>query len=78
MESGTTPSAQEKFAREYITGTQIRETLNISRTTVSNAIVRGDLPKPFYVTCTFYLWDRNDVEPYIKRWKERQTPYAQR
>lgn len=78
MEPNIVIQAQEKFNRDYITSAQISDILDVSRSTIRNAIARGDLPRPFYVTCNFYLWDRNNVEPYIKRWKERQTPYAQR
>jgi len=66
------PNLQQKFNDEYITSSEIIETLEISRAAFLYARVRGKMPEaPIVVNRgRLLIWLRSDVESLIKSWKQ--------
>ena len=60
---------QQQFDNIYITSTSISIRLGLSRVTIMRARKTGKLPGSIEVTGNVFLWERNTVEPYLKRWE---------
>lgn len=66
---------QEEFDKLYITSSEIRDSLGVSRTGMFHAIERGDLPDPIVIqrqdgAAYLFLWKRAEAEPLIERWRQ--------
>jgi predicted DNA-binding transcriptional regulator AlpA len=65
--------AQKTFEECYITSTEIAEEVGVSRPSVLNARRRGTLPNAISVgDDRIYIWDRQQVRPYIDNWKAQR------
>lgn len=66
---------QEEFDSLYITSSEIREDLGVSRTGMFHAVERGDLPAPI-VICRqdgapyLFIWKRAEAAPLIEKWRQ--------
>ena len=66
--------AQKRFNERYITSREIAIRLNVTRTAMLNARLKGTLPDSIYVDgANMYIWERDSVEPHIKSWHMRLT-----
>lgn len=67
------PSApQAEFDKHYITASEIARELSLTRVAIHYARQRGDLPNPISVgDGLVYIWNRDEVTPFIKAWKFR-------
>jgi hypothetical protein len=62
--------AQEKFDKEYISSSEICETLDISRSALTAARRRGVLPEPILLKGSLvFIWERNEVNENLKKWQ---------
>jgi hypothetical protein len=61
-------TAQERFAQQYITSTEICEEVGVARATILHARRRKLLPNAIVVN-NVYIWEREPVRPYIEAWK---------
>ena len=67
-------SAQEEFDEKYISSTELCNDLNVTRATLVNGRRRGALPDPIRILRPngephVMLWLREEVKPYVERWK---------
>jgi hypothetical protein len=70
LSGGAMPTPQEEFDAVYITSTEIREYLQISRSTVLQGKGRGLLPDPITVNgAQIQIWRREQVKPFIEAWR---------
>ena len=68
----TTP--QQQFDAEFITSTEIIDRLSISRSTLTRAVARKQLPEPIRTADgQTTIWRRVEIEPALKEW-ERVLP----
>lgn len=65
----TTNDAQREFDRKYISSTEIMKRLNVARSTLLLARRSGRLPNPICVQGQTFLWERDNVEPYLTAWE---------
>jgi hypothetical protein len=67
---GHMPTPQEEFDAVYITSTEIREYLNVSRSTIVQGKERGLLPEPILLNgAQIQIWRREDVNPFLDAWR---------
>lgn len=63
------PTPQEEFDREFITSTEIVDRLGISRSTLTRAIQRKQIPDPIRTADgQTTIWRREEIEPALKEW----------
>jgi len=62
-------SNQEYFDMKFITAGEIRRRLKVSSPTVLRARRKGRLPGAIEIRGHVFLWDRNNIEPYLQRWE---------
>lgn len=65
---------QEEFDSLYITSSEIRDSLGVSRTGMFHAVERGDLPAPIIICRQdgapyLFIWKRREAEPCIEQWR---------
>lgn len=61
---------QQRFARLYISSSEICAKMNIARSSLLLARRRGLLPDPIAIPgCTMFVWERATVQPYLDAWK---------
>lgn len=63
-------TAQEEFDKTYISSSEIRRELGITRATIVQGRRRGLLPDPVVINeAQIHLWKREVVRPYLDAWK---------
>jgi hypothetical protein len=67
--SKTSRSAQTKFSETYVTTTEICRRLSVTRSTLHMARITGKLPDAIDVQGQLFLWERNEIEPYLSAWE---------
>jgi predicted DNA-binding transcriptional regulator AlpA len=62
-------SAQQRFDEIYISSSEIFKRLQVTRSTVSQAVKRQLLPEPIKVNKNLVsLWERASIEPLLSGW----------
>lgn len=61
--------AQVEFDKQYITSSEIMQTLNVTRTTILAARRTGKLPDPIDIQGKIFIWERNKIQTYLDAWK---------
>lgn len=62
--------AQEKFDRDYISSSEICQSLDISRSALVAARRRGILPEPITIQGSLvFFWERDEVIPNLMKWR---------
>lgn len=65
-----TENAQQRFDRTYITGAEIMQELNLSRSALLYARNTGKLPDAIELNHgNLYIWERETIQPYLSAWK---------
>lgn len=64
-----TNSAQKKFDEQYITSSEIMQTLSVTRTSILTARRTKKLPDPIDIQGKIFIWERDKVMPYLNAWK---------
>lgn len=68
----STTTAQSRFDSLYITSREICTRLDVSRMALSKAGAEHKLPLPIKIDNTImFLWEREEVEPYLQRWEQQ-------
>ena len=65
-------AAQQQFDEKYISAREICESLEVSRSSITNAQKRGLLPDPIRLEigdCHVCLWDRAEVTANLEAWR---------
>lgn len=65
----TLNEAQKKFDEQYITSSEIMQTLNVTRTSILSARRTKKLPDPIDIQGKIFIWERDKVTPYLNAWK---------
>lgn len=64
--------SQEEFNRKYITASEIKDILGVTRTAIVLARKRGTLPPAIMVdNNVISMWERDFIMPYIEEWKTK-------
>ena len=73
IEENTTISAEQNaFNEEWVVTAEICKELDVTRASIVYAHRRGLLPEPIIIPGTkSYIWKREDVTPYVRRWQEK-------
>lgn len=62
---------QTLFNTRYITSSEVRERLGVSRPTLHHHRRAGHLPNAIEINGqTFVVWERDFIEPYLLKWEE--------
>lgn len=59
---------REEFHEKYITSSEVRRVLYVSRTALHNRRRTGKLPEGISLDNSVTLWIRSDVKPYLEQW----------
>lgn len=60
---------QRQFDKEYITSSEIVQTMGVSRVAMLNARKRGILPEPITVFGVgSHIWVRKEIKSHLKAW----------
>lgn len=65
----TLNEVQKKFDEQYITSSEIMQTLNVTRTSILSARRTKKLPDPIDIQGKIFIWERDKVTPYLNAWK---------
>jgi predicted DNA-binding transcriptional regulator AlpA len=63
---------QEEFNKTYITSSEVRQFMGVSRSAMIHARIKGYLPNPISVEGQLTIWKRAFIEPYVLAWKRRR------
>lgn len=67
--TGTDTTKQQQFDKSYISSSEIRNLLMVSRTAIHHRRKSGKLPNPIEIVGgTVTLWERADVTPHLREW----------
>ena len=61
--------SQQRFDQQYITASEIINTLGVTRSSVHIARKTGRLCDPINVHDQIFIWDRAKIQPYLDAWR---------
>lgn len=64
----TIEQQREEFKEKYITSSEVREKLYVSRTALHHRRRAGKLPEGISIDNSVTLWLRSEVRPYLEQW----------
>ena len=65
--SNTEQQAKE-FHEKYVTSSEVRRVLYVSRTALHNRRKSGKMPEGISIDNSVTLWLRSEVKPYLEQW----------